>query len=217
MPQDIELAQLRQRMSRRLQELGKSPLKAATDVGLERNFLAEFLNGKKNSFAATKQHLVAQALNWTISDLLNAPRSARNARRGEQPKIEFVPLIDRIAAGALKSPTSQIPLQDAKMLAFSDLGPGEFFALEVEGDSMDRYSPEGSIIVVDKRERRLAPGRCYVFEVAGQVTYKMWPRRETGEPEYLAPHSTNALNKPRFFKKRDLNVIGRVKRTVLDL
>ncbi len=48
----------------------------------------------------------------------------------------------------------------------------------------------------------------------GETTYKMWH----AEPAYLAPYSTNPANQPIIVtRKRDLNVIGRVRRTVLDL
>lgn len=192
--------------------MGTSPIEAAKNVqGLERNFIRDFLEGKKQSFSSAKQPLVAQALQWTVSELLGPP-----ARRVSQsaPKISMVPLLDRVTAGRLKSPSSQIPLEDVPLLAFADLGRGEFFALTVEGDSMDRYSPDGSTIIVNKAERSLINGRCYVFSLRGETTFKMW---QGGETPHLAPYSTNPINKPIFFKKRDLEVIGRVKRTLLDL
>jgi SOS-response transcriptional repressor LexA len=178
---------------------------------LERNYIRDFLAGKKQSFSAGKQPLVAAALQWSVADLIGPPprRTSPTA-----PKLAMVPLLDRVTAGRLRSPSSQIPIEDVPLLAFADLGRGEFFALTVEGDSMDRYSPEGSIIVVNRSERTLVNGRCYVFSVKGETTYKMW---QAGANAHLAPFSTNPLNKPVFFKPRDLEVIGRVKRTILDL
>jgi len=102
-------------------------------------------------------------------------------------------------------------------MSFSDLGRGDFFALKLEddADSMDRISPPNSVIVVDKADRTLRNGRCYVFSIDGETTYKMW---QEGDPAYLAPFSTNPNHKPIFVKKRrGFDVIGRVKRTVLDL
>ncbi|MCA1458045.1 helix-turn-helix transcriptional regulator [Bradyrhizobium sp. BRP22] len=148
-----------------------------------------------------------------------APASLRGMPKAgmpkDTPKITRVPLLDSVAAGKLKAPSSQIPVEDVPLLAFADLGRGEFFALNVEGDSMDRISPEGSIIIVNKADRTLINGRCYVFSHRGETTYKMW---QSGDPAHLAPYSTNPVNKPIFFKnKKDLEVIGRVKRTLLDL
>jgi SOS-response transcriptional repressor LexA len=126
-----------------------------------------------------------------------------------------VPLIDWVRAGRFTESKSQIPIEDVPLLAFADLGRGDFFALKVEGGSMDRVSPEGSIIVVDKSDRVLVSGKCYVFSVRGETTYKRW---HAGPPPYLDPNSSDQIYKPIFVKrKRDLEVIGRVRRTVLDL
>ena len=209
----VENDELRQRIKNRLAELRLGPIEAAQAVpGLERNYLSDYLAGRKKSFSSAKQPLVARALKWSIEDLLDARPRVSNA---PAPKIAMVPLLDNVTAGRLSSPASQVPVDRVPLLAFADLGRGEFFALRVEGDSMDRFSPEGSIIVVNKSDRTLLNGKCYVFAVGGQTTYKMW---QGGDTPFLAPHSTNPINKPIFFKrKRDLEVIGRVKRTILDL
>lgn len=126
-----------------------------------------------------------------------------------------VPLVDWVSAGQLAEPKSQIPVEDVPLLAFADLGAGDFFALKVAGTSMNRISPEGSIIIVNRADRTLVNGKCYVFALRGETTYKVWQK---GDPSYLAPNSTDEIHKPMFVKKmRDLEVIGRVKRSVLDL
>jgi len=129
--------------------------------------------------------------------------------------VTTVPLLSWVSAGRLAEPTSQIPVEDVPLLAFADLGRGDFFALKIEGDSMDRISPEGSTIIVNRADRTPVAGKPFVFAVRGETTYKLW---QPNEPAYLAPHSTNPGHKPIFVKrKRDLEVIGRVKRTILDL
>lgn len=128
------------------------------------------------------------------------------------PKL--VPMIDWVSAGKLAEPRSQIPVEDVPLLAFADLGRGDFFALKVMGDSMDRISPDNSVIVVNRAERQLIGGRYYVFSIRGETTYKMWH----ADPPYLAPYSTNPANQPIIVtRKLRLDVIGRVRRTVLDL
>lgn len=153
----------------------------------------------------------------TSAEALMFPAGGRQQRSVKEvtKKLQNVPLLDEVVAGKLKSPSSQIPVEDVPLLAFADLGRGEFFALTVSGDSMDRVSPEGSVIVVNKADRQLVNGRCYVFSYRGETTFKMW---QGGDNPHLAPYSTNPANKPIFFKRKsDLEVIGRVKRTVLDL
>jgi SOS-response transcriptional repressor LexA len=175
---------------------------------------------KVNKMALDKRRVSGDEM-LAIETITNFPIPAalRNQSMDEKPtkKVVSVPLLDFVTAGKLKAPSSQIPIEDARMLVFSDLGRGDWFALELEvdADSMDRISPPGSIVVVNKSDRELRSGKCYIFAVEGEVTYKMW---QEGDPPYLAPHSTNPLHRPRFVRrKRDLEVIGRVRRTVFDL
>lgn len=207
--------ELRQRVVGRLAELGRGAVEAAQAVdGLERNFIRDLVEGKKRSFNQGKIALVAQALNWSAQELMGEKPVAAKPPRGS-PKISQIPLLDSVTAGRLRTPSSQIPVEDVPLLAFADLGRGEFFALRVEGDSMDRVSPEGSVIVVNKADRNLINGKYYVFAIKGDTTFKVW---QGGDNAHLAPFSTNPSNKPVFFKRKsDLEVIGRVKRTVLDL
>lgn len=128
--------------------------------------------------------------------------------------ITHVPLLDSVTAGRLAQPASQIPVEDVPLLAFADLGAGDWFALKVEGDSMNKVSPDGSIIVVNRADTQLISGRCYVFSIKGETTYKRW---QNGDTPYLESYSTETFA-PIFPKsKKPLTVVGRVKRTVLDL
>ncbi|MDQ2079508.1 XRE family transcriptional regulator [Xanthobacteraceae bacterium Astr-EGSB] len=128
--------------------------------------------------------------------------------------ITKVPLIEWVSAGKLSEPASQLAADQAPQLAFADLGRGDFFALKVEGNSMDRISPEGSIILVNRAERTLVNGRFYVFSLRGKTTYKRW---RADDPPYLAPYSTDPVHGPIFVKKKDFEVVGRVRRTLMDL
>jgi SOS-response transcriptional repressor LexA len=135
--------------------------------------------------------------------------------RGEPSDVIRVPVLSWVSAGKFRDVAQPLPLSKVPLLAFSDLGSGDFFALRVEGDSMDRISPEGSIIIVDRSDQTLVRGKPYVFSLRGDTTYKLW---ETGEVDYLRPNSTNGGNAPIFPKKdEDLAVVGRVRRTMLDL
>lgn len=125
-----------------------------------------------------------------------------------------IPLVDWVAAGTLAEPRSQIPVEDARMMAFADLGKGDFFALRVQGNSMDRICPEGSVIVVNRSDKDLIGGKSYVFSIRGETTFKQWH----ADPPYLEPYSWDPVHKPIFVKrKRDLEIVGRAVRSVLEL
>lgn len=153
---------------------------------------------------------LADVLKLSVSILIGEENEADQAHQVTQ-----VPLLSWVSAGKLADPATQIPLDEVPFLAFADLGRGDFFALTVDGDSMDRVSPHGSIIVVNRSDHALVSGRCYVFAVRGEITYKRWQDDDT---PYLEPFSTNPTHKVTLLKrKRDLEVVGRVRRTLLDL
>ncbi|RTL52914.1 MAG: hypothetical protein EKK40_07130 [Bradyrhizobiaceae bacterium] len=134
----------------------------------------------------------------------------------EAPTLVHVPLLDRVAAGKLKQPLSQLPVEDLPLLAFSDLGRGDWIALTVEGDSMDLIAPEGATIILNRADQTLVSGKPYVFSDRGEMGFKVWQ----SEPPRWEPRSTNRSHSIKFVKsKRDAErmVVGRVKRTVLDL
>jgi len=144
-----------------------------------------------------------------VEEITGFPAPTRSSER-----ITLVPLISWVSAGSLADASTQVPVEDVPLLAFADLGRGNFFALRVEGDSMNRVSPDQSVIIVNRHDRELHPDRFYVFAVRGETTYKRWH----ASPPYLAPCSTNPMHEPIFLNRsKDAEVIGRVRRSVLDL
>lgn len=88
-------------------------------------------------------------------------------------------------------------------------------ALEVRGDSMDRIAPEGSVIVVDYRDRDLRDGGVYLAQFEGaDITVKRY--RNAGGPARFEPVSTNP-NHQTIFPTGPVTVLGRVRRVVTSL
>lgn len=166
----------------------------------------------------TRLKELAAALHTTEDWLLYATPPEEAPSPGEFDiaglHLTRVPLLSWVAAGRFADPSSQLPVEDVPLLAFADLGSGDFFATRVRGDSMDRISPDDSTIIVNRAIKDLAPGKPFLFAHRGETTFKLWEP----DPPRLEPFSTNAIHKAIYVsKKRDLEVIGRVRRTVLDL
>lgn len=122
-----------------------------------------------------------------------------------------IPIISDVAAGRLADPSIQIE-GEHQTIEISGLPPGDYFATRVAGDSMDRLSPDGSLILVNRAERDPLPGRRYIFGQRGQTTYKKFER----DPIRLVPESTNPSHEPFYPKSEDdWTVIGRVRLTLL--
>ena len=180
--------------------------KFAKKIGVERAAVSQW-ESLTNPTVPRPEHL------QRISELTG--RSFDWLLSGEA-SVQLVPLIDWVSAGRLVEPMSQIPIEDVPLLAFADLGSGDWFALTVNGDSMDRLSPEGSTIIVNHADRELLTGRKYVFSIRGEATYKEW---DPDPVPQLVPVTTNPAAHKTFFPKteEEVVVVGRVRRTLLDL
>lgn len=121
-----------------------------------------------------------------------------------------VSIIDWISAGDMKH-TEASDVARGKIKAA--LPEGDWIALEVDGESMDRISPPGSIIFVDRSDTRLSNGGFYVIaDENGDATYK----RYRPKPMRFEPVSANK-DLPTLFPDNEPIVIGRVKLTMLNL
>lgn len=139
----------------------------------------------------------------------------REQTKAERRQVIDIPVIGWVQAGTLADTTAIQTLDNLEQVTVAGLGPGEWFATDVHGDSMDRISPEGSRIFVNTSDRTLVGGRFYLFSMRGETTYK----RYYDDPIVrLEPYSTNPANRPIFpAKDQDWLVIGRVARSVIDL
>lgn len=103
---------------------------------------------------------------------------------------------------------------DLPVINVADLPYGDWYALEVNGDSMDYISPPGSIIIVNRRDRELVNGASYVIQnEGGEATYK----RFRTNPHRFEPYSHNPAHETIFVSEDKLiSVFGRVYQTIVD-
>jgi SOS-response transcriptional repressor LexA len=126
-----------------------------------------------------------------------------------------VPMLDSLVSAGNLSPREAVRANEVeRYVAASDLPPGDWIALAVDGDSMDLVSPPGSIIFVNRADTRLIEGGFYVVASDGDhgTTYKRYRSR----PEHFAPYSTNRDHGPVLMDDA-FRVVGRVYRTMLDI
>ena len=123
-----------------------------------------------------------------------------------------VPLISWVSAGVMAFP--DISEEVLGWVEESGLEPtGDWIALRVVGDSMDRISPPESIIFVDRKDQVLVPNACYVISNGdGEATYK----RFRSNPMRFEPVSTNPAHEP-IYPTREPLIVGRVRKSVLPM
>jgi len=113
-----------------------------------------------------------------------------------------VPLIGKIAAGDWQS-----AMEDPIELIPCTVGGPNTFALQPEGDSMDRIVPAGGKIFVDPDDREMRDGKYYaMMRPDGDTTFKQFRTN----PMRFEPCSTNPKHKPIPVGAEPLTTLGRV-------
>lgn len=202
------------RLKQALEEFGVTMTEAAERFGWSYNTLKSNANGTIG-FSYAKAQVYAARLKVRPDWLYAGTPPMREPTKAERRATLEVPVIAWVQAGQLTDVGAIHEIPDLDIVTTDGLGPGEWFATDVRGDSMDRVSPEGSRIFVNARDRTLVAGRYYVFSLRGETTYK----RYYDDPvQRLEPFSTNPANRPIFLNKDTAwTVIGRVHRSVIDL
>jgi SOS-response transcriptional repressor LexA len=126
--------------------------------------------------------------------------------------VTEAPLVSWVSAGQLSSDDA---IDAAIGTARAVLGSGDWIAMRVEGESMDRISPPGSIIFVDRLDKRLVTGGFYVIDDGeGNATYKRFVM-DRGRMKF-EPVSKNK-DLAAIYPENEPTIVGRVKLTTLDL
>lgn len=185
---------------------GLSQVRLADKAKVSQQLISRLESGRDQTTKKLPQ--LANALGVLVTDL--DPAYIVEAAPVE---VTLVPRLSWISAGALKPHVTVEDLGDWPSEAIADLPQGDWIALEVEGDSMDRISPPGSLILVNRRDRRLVANACYVIaNEDGEATYK----RYRPNPDRFEPVSVNPAHEPIYPDNEPL-VIGRVRRSIIDM
>lgn len=124
-----------------------------------------------------------------------------------------VPLIPWISAGQLTEHDGVLDFNDFPTISALDLPDGDWIALRVSGNSMNKISPPESIIFANRKDKRLVANGCYIVaDETGGATYKRY--RPNEDPPFQ-PASYDDVDPPDF--EGAVNVIARVRRSVIDM
>ena len=187
-----QITAVRKRAGLKIEEL-------AEKTGLSTTYISRMERGERNVSLKNLQKM-AEALGVAASELI------------EQKPVADVPILSWVSAGMMaRDDVQQDVIGEIRM---SDLDPrGDWVALRVEGDSMDRITPPGSLILVDLTDKALVPNACYIItDSDNQATYK----RFRSNPPRFEPVSTNTSHEP-IFPDGEPAVIGRVRRSLIDM
>lgn len=191
---------------------GLTQAQACERHGWNRNTLKSNLNGNAQfGFPAAKDY--ARAFGVRAEWLYDGMEPMLPTRTSKKEPTT-IPLISWVAAGGMTDHHTIDPATELEHLTVSGLPPGDYFATRVKGDSMDRVSPDGATIIVNRNDRDLVRGKPYLFSHRGETTFKIY---EPLPVPRLEPLSTNPMNKAIFLTHEEWAVVGRVYRSILDL
>ena len=200
----------RLKMARERADLG-SYRKLATRFGWNENTYKSHEQGK-SSFDQVDARKYAKAFGVSLQWLFMGVGAPDDADDHPTHFID-VPLVSWVSAGALTDQDGVADLADFPVVTAVDLPEGDWIALRVDGNSMNKISPPDSIIFANRRDKRLVPNACYVVaDETGAATYKRY--RPNMEPPFQSA-SYEEVAPPAF--KGATTIVGRVRRSVIDL
>lgn len=197
-------------------ELSRRLVKALGKTSEDRSLISKMT--KAPGDAGTKARRTSLADLVALSEITGypIPDELRDLARAEESTDTFeVPLLSKVSASAFREQDGVRDADIDRHIKVSHLPRGKWFALTVEGTSMDRVAPDGSIIIVNQADDILLDGKAYVFSLDdGAATFKQY--RLTPEP-MLTPYSWHPEHYAMPVGDKDLYVFGRVRRVITDL
>ena len=192
---------------------------AAVKAGLSdsaiRNMRRAVKKGEGRTRGASTKTIdkLAPVLRTTSAWLMNEVGPEEASAVATPGTITDVPKVSWVSAGQLGEQPTVESYSDFPTEPAIDLPEGEWICLEVEGNSMNKISPPGSIIFVNLRDKRLVPNGLYVVaDETGAATYKRY--RPNDKPPFQ-PASYEDVPPPEFHGA--VHVVGRVRRSVIEV
>jgi phage repressor protein C with HTH and peptisase S24 domain len=172
----------------------ESARKASEYFGWKYDTYAQHENGTRGLVRAAAKY--AKAFRVSEAWLLTG--------EGEPGAEMIVPHLSWVSAGAMTR--EDISDEAIGVVEVAGLPRGDWFALTVRGDSMDRISPPDSVILVNRKDTHLVANACYIIDDGeGNATYK----RYRPNPMRFEPVSTNPDHSP-MFPDNEPTIVGRV-------
>lgn len=198
--------ELTRRLKSEIERTGRSLRDVSLSAGMSPDAVRGILRHPDSSPTVSTVRKLSHALDVS-------PEWLAFGTSGADESTKRVPILSWVSAGSFRDTDAVSDLDDFRTIELSGLGKGRWLALQVEGDSMDRISPPGSIIVFNAKDRNLVPNACYIIaNEEGAATYK----RYRPSPDRFEPVSVNPNHEP-IFPNDLVRVIGRVRRSILEM
>ena len=85
----------------------------------------------------------------------------------------------------------------------------DYFALTINGDSMNKIYEDGEVIIV-RKQNYANNGDIIIACILGEATCKEYYFNDYEDKHELIPHSTNPKHKPQFYSDDEIMILGKV-------
>lgn len=170
----------------------------ADKSNISRSYLADIENGRYNPSIETLGD-IATALGTDVNALIDSVND----------NVITVPVLGRIVAGIPVEAITDII--DYEEITKEMAGNGEYFALQIRGDSMEPKFSEGDVVIV-RKQPYIESGDIAIVLINGEdATIKIVKKHETG----IFLVSTNPSYSPKFFSNEEIEklpvtILGKV-------
>lgn len=124
--------------------------------------------------------------------------------RNAKSRIVNVPILGKVSAGRW---IENIRVHTDKVIPYRYSKP-TLVALQVEGNSMNRFAPDGSYIVVDYSINETRDGAKVIARHGNHRTFKVYRSATKSAPERLEPFSTEQHET--LYPSEDCQILGHV-------
>jgi SOS-response transcriptional repressor LexA len=215
----MDMQGLIERIEKRLHSVGmtatEASMAATGSKDTIRNWKRSAEKGGEVGAAHRKLEAVADVLGTNVTWLTDGVGPELGPALSDRGTIVPVPVVSMVSAGRLKQREGVTSAEVERWINVDDLPKGDWVALTVDGDSMNRVAPDQAMILVNRADSALIDGRFYIFGLPnGETTFKTFKR----DPLRLQPYSTNPdhMSIP-IDDDGDVYVFGRVRRVIQDI
>ncbi len=179
-----------------------------------RNWKRAAARGEDTGASQDNLEAVAKVLQAKLLWLINGvgPEEA-----GSEDDATTLPVYSEVPAGRMMASEGIARAEDVRShITISGLGRGDWAALVVNGNSMNKVAPDGSIIVFNRADTRPIDNGFFIFKhpETGEATFK---RYGAGKPPRLRPYSYDDYDPIILAADDEVEIVGRVRKVVVDL
>lgn len=196
----------------RLRELRKnrrlSQLEFARQFGVAQNTVSNWENGNRLLDTDTANK-IADFFGVSVDYLLGREPAPEGAPAPSRPGSKWIPVLGRVAAGTPIEAVEDI--LDYEEIDAKTAASGEYFALQIKGQSMEPRIKDGDVVIIRKQNDCNSGDIAVVLVNGDEATVKRIKKR----PEGIMLIPSNPAYEPMFYSNEDIEklpvtIIGKV-------